>query len=444
MIPRYTRPEMGRIWAPERRFRIWLDVELAACEAMVRLGEVPPEDYAALRGVFDGYEITGGDVARIDEIEKTVKHDVIAFLTSVADYIGDDSRFVHLGLTSSDVLDTSFAMLLAEASDLIIDDIKRLMAAIKKRAFEHRMTPMMGRSHGIHAEPVTFGLKMALWYDEMRRNLRRMESAKETVAYGKISGAVGTFANVEPFVEEYVCKKAGLKPAPVSTQKAGDTPLLDCLNDTSLEVAPGVFGCWQLLVAGGPFHEVEGFLDSNDTRVQQVYAANGLLFTALDTAATVGGADRAGIAWFVLDPHRAQVVNQGVLAAKDANITYPAVAVTASGRGVMAFTLVGPDAFPSAGYASIDAVRGAGDIHVAAAGQGPQDGFTEYHAFAPPFRPRWGDYGAAAADGRSVWLASEYIGQSCTFDEYVATGFTCGNTRTALANWGTRISRVTP
>ncbi|HEX5773233.1 MAG TPA: adenylosuccinate lyase, partial [Geomobilimonas sp.] len=144
--------------------------------------------------------------------------DVIAFLTSVADYIGDDSRFVHLGLTSSDVLDTSFAMLLQEASDLIIDDIRRLMETIKKRAFEHRNTPMIGRSHGIHAEPVTFGIKMALWYDEMRRNLRRMEAARETISYGKISGAVGTFANIDPRVEEYVCARAGLKPAPCSTQ----------------------------------------------------------------------------------------------------------------------------------------------------------------------------------------------------------------------------------
>ncbi|HEX7623763.1 MAG TPA: hypothetical protein VF400_09355 [Anaeromyxobacteraceae bacterium] len=231
---------------------------------------------------------------------------------------------------------------------------------------------------------------------------------------------------------------------PVSTQKTGNTPEKDCLNDTALEVAPGVFGCWRLLIGGGPFHEVEGFLDSNDTRVQQVFLADGKLFTALDTAATVRGVDRAGIAWFVIEPHSGKVVNQGVLAAKDANITYPAVAVTAAGRGVIAFTVVGPDTFPSAGYAAIDARSGAGNIHVAAAGKGPQDGFTEYEAFAPPFRPRWGDYGAAAADGNSVWLASEYIGQTCTFQEYVATGLTCGNTRTALANWGTRISKVTP
>ncbi len=212
MIERYSRPEMARIWEPENRYRKWLDIEIYACEAHAEMGAIPHDAVERIksRARFD--------IARIDEIEKVVKHDVIAFLTSVADYIGDDSRFVHLGLTSSDVLDTSFAMLLAESADLIIDDVKRLMAAIKKRAFEHKMTPMIGRSHGIHAEPVTFGIKMALWYDEMRRNLRRMEAAREIIAYGKISGAVGTFANIDPQVEEYVCRKAGLKPAPVSTQ----------------------------------------------------------------------------------------------------------------------------------------------------------------------------------------------------------------------------------
>ncbi|HEY6873515.1 MAG TPA: adenylosuccinate lyase [Geobacteraceae bacterium] len=212
MIERYSRPEMARIWEPENRYQKWLDIEIFACEAHADMGAIPHDAVERIksRAKFD--------IARIDEIEKVVKHDVIAFLTSVADYIGDDSRFVHLGLTSSDVLDTSFAMLLAESADLVIDDIKRLMAAIKKRAFEHKMTPMIGRSHGIHAEPVTFGIKMALWYDEMRRNLRRMEAARETIAYGKISGAVGTFANIDPQVEEYVCRKAGLKPAPASTQ----------------------------------------------------------------------------------------------------------------------------------------------------------------------------------------------------------------------------------
>jgi len=203
---------MARIWEPQNRYQKWLDIEIYACEAHAELGAVPADAVERIKSKAKF------DVARIDEIEMTVKHDVIAFLTSVADYIGDDSRFVHLGLTSSDVLDTSFAMLLAEASDLIIDDINRLMAVIRNRAFEHRYTPMIGRSHGIHAEPVTFGIKMALWYDEMRRNLRRMEAARETVAYGKISGAVGTFANVDPRIEEYVCRRAGLKPAPCSTQ----------------------------------------------------------------------------------------------------------------------------------------------------------------------------------------------------------------------------------
>ncbi len=212
MIERYSRPEMARIWEARNRYQKWLDIEISACEAHAELGNIPHEAVERIKSKADF------DVERIDEIEKTVKHDVIAFLTSVADYIGDDSRFVHLGLTSSDVLDTSFAMLLAEASDLIIDDIKRLMEVIKRRAFEHKDTPMMGRSHGIHAEPVTFGIKMALWYDEMRRNLRRMEAARETIAYGKISGAVGTFANIDPRVEEFVCKNGGLKPAPCSTQ----------------------------------------------------------------------------------------------------------------------------------------------------------------------------------------------------------------------------------
>ena len=203
---------MARIWEPENRYRKWLDIELYACEAHAEMGAIPHDAVERIKAKAKF------DIQRIDEIEKVVKHDVIAFLTSVADYIGDDSRFVHLGLTSSDVLDTSFAMLLSEASDLIIADIRRLMEAIRKRAVEHKDTPMIGRSHGIHAEPVTFGIKLALWYDEMRRNLRRMEAAKETVSYGKISGAVGTFANIDPKVEEYVCEKAGLKPAPCSTQ----------------------------------------------------------------------------------------------------------------------------------------------------------------------------------------------------------------------------------
>lgn len=212
MIERYTRKEMARIWEPENRFRIWLEIELLACEAQVRLGNVPEDAARRIR------EKASFEISRIDEIEQTVKHDVIAFLTSVADYIGDDSRFLHIGMTSSDVLDTSLALQLVQASDIIIDDIQRLMETIKGRAYEHRMTPMIGRSHGIHAEPVTFGIKMALWYDEMRRNLTRMRHARETIGYGKISGAVGTFANIDPSVEAHVCEKLGLKPAPCSTQ----------------------------------------------------------------------------------------------------------------------------------------------------------------------------------------------------------------------------------
>jgi adenylosuccinate lyase len=212
MIERYSRPEMTRIWGAENRYRKWLDIEIYACEAHAEMGTIPVEAVQRIKAKANF------DICRIDEIEKVVKHDVIAFLTSVADYIGEDSSYLHLGLTSSDVLDTSFAMLLRESSDLVIEGIEKLMEAIKKRAFEHKDTPMIGRSHGIHAEPVTFGIKMALWYDEMKRNLRRMESAREIISYGKISGAVGTFANIDPKVEEYVCAKAGLKPAPCSTQ----------------------------------------------------------------------------------------------------------------------------------------------------------------------------------------------------------------------------------
>jgi len=212
MIERYSRPEMTSIWGAENRYRKWLDIEIYACEAHAAMGTIPGDAVERIKAK------ASFDIPRIDEIERVVKHDVIAFLTSVADYIGEDSRFLHLGLTSSDVLDTSFAMLLNESSGLLIDGIKKLMEAIKKRAYEHKNTPMIGRSHGIHAEPVTFGIKMALWYDEMRRNLRRMEAARETVSYGKISGAVGTFANIDPQVEEFVCAKAGLKPAPCSTQ----------------------------------------------------------------------------------------------------------------------------------------------------------------------------------------------------------------------------------
>jgi adenylosuccinate lyase len=210
MIPRYTRPEMGAIWTPERRFRIWLDVELAACEAMVGLGQVPAEDYAQLRRTFDGYSFSATDVARIDEIERTVKHDVIAFLTFVEEKGGPAARHLHKGMTSSDVLDTTLAVQLAEANALLLKDVDRVLAAVKKRAFEHQRTPMMGRSHGIHAEPVTFGLKLAGWYDAWTRRREALARAGRTVAFGKISGAVGTFANVDPRVETFVMERVGL------------------------------------------------------------------------------------------------------------------------------------------------------------------------------------------------------------------------------------------
>ena len=203
---------MAAVWSQENKYRKWLLVETLACEAWAKLGKVPQSALANIKKKADF------DPARVDEIEREVKHDVIAFLTNVAEYVGPDSRFIHMGLTSSDVLDTALAIQMKEAADIIIKDIEDLLDVLKARAYEHKDTVMIGRSHGIHAEPVTFGLKMALWYDEMKRNLRRMEEARDIAAYGKVSGAVGTFANIDPFVEEYVCKKAGLKPAPVSTQ----------------------------------------------------------------------------------------------------------------------------------------------------------------------------------------------------------------------------------
>ncbi len=212
MIPRYSREKMEKIWSPENRYQKWLDVEMAACEAMAKKGKIPKK---ALANIKSKVAI---NVNRIDEIEKNTKHDVIAFLTSLTEKVGEDGRFIHMGLTSSDVLDTSLAVLLKEAAVILIEDINALLAVLKKKALEYKKTLMIGRSHGIHAEPITFGLKMALWYQEMERNRARLERAKETVSYGKISGAVGTFSFVEPFVEEYVCKKLGLKPAPVSSQ----------------------------------------------------------------------------------------------------------------------------------------------------------------------------------------------------------------------------------
>jgi adenylosuccinate lyase len=212
VIERYTRPEMAKIWEPENRFRIWLDIELLAMEAMVEKGWIPAAALARVR------KRARFDVSRIHEIEKRVKHDVIAFLTSVAEHIGDDSRFLHVGMTSSDVLDTSFAVQMRQALRRLVREAEHVCEVLRKRALEHKDTVMIGRTHGIHAEPVTFGLKMALWADEMRRNVARLKRARDVISVGKLSGAVGTFANIDPFVEEYVCRKLGLAPAPVSTQ----------------------------------------------------------------------------------------------------------------------------------------------------------------------------------------------------------------------------------
>lgn len=212
MIPRYARPEMVAIWAPESRYGVWLEIETLAMEAMAELGVIPRSAAATYRakGKFD--------VARIDEIEREVKHDVIAFLTSVAEHVGPESRFAHQGMTSSDVLDTCLAVQLARASDLLIAGCERVMAALKARAIEHKFTPTIGRSHGIHAEPTTFGLKLAGHYAEFARNLDRLKAARKEIATCAISGAVGTFAQIDPRVEAYVAEKLGLAVEPVSTQ----------------------------------------------------------------------------------------------------------------------------------------------------------------------------------------------------------------------------------
>jgi adenylosuccinate lyase len=203
---------MGRLWEVEAKYQKWLDVEIAACEAWAELGEIPKDALKVIK------KKARFDVTRIDEIEKVVKHDVIAFLTSVAQYVGPESKFIHKGLTSSDILDTALALLLQEASDIIIKDIKELIDVLKRQAYKYKATPMMGRSHGVHAEPVTLGLKFALWFEDMKRNLERMKRAKDVISVGKLSGAVGTFSNIPPAIEEKVCKKLGLKPEPVATQ----------------------------------------------------------------------------------------------------------------------------------------------------------------------------------------------------------------------------------
>ncbi len=212
MIERYCRKPMLKIWEPESKFNRWLEIELLVCEAWARLGEIPRRSLENIK------RKAGFDLKRIEELEVELKHDVIAFLTALAEKVGGDARYIHLGLTSSDLLDTTLALQLREAADLIESDLKGLLRVLKRKAKRYKKTPMIGRSHGIHAEPITFGLKLALWYEEMQRNLARLRKAREGISYGKLSGAVGSYASVPPAVERYVCQKLRLKPAPVSSQ----------------------------------------------------------------------------------------------------------------------------------------------------------------------------------------------------------------------------------
>jgi adenylosuccinate lyase len=212
MIERYSRPEMRAIWTEENKFKAWLEVEILACEAWSKLGVIPEEDVRKLR------ERAGFDIKRIYEIEEETRHDVVAFTRAVSETLGEEKKWVHYGLTSTDVVDTALSYLLRQANEILEKDLEDFLEILAEKAREHKDTVMMGRTHGVHAEPTTFGLKLALWYEEMKRNLERFREAKKQVAVGKISGAVGTYANIDPFVEEYVCEKLGLTPAPISTQ----------------------------------------------------------------------------------------------------------------------------------------------------------------------------------------------------------------------------------
>lgn len=212
MIDRYTRPEMAALWTKERRFQSWLEVELNATDAWVQLGKVPAEAAKKMR------ENARFTVERIEEIEQTTRHDVVAFTRCVAESLGDESKYLHFGLTSTDVVDTALSSLLSKACDILEDDVRAFIDMLARQAKKYKMTPCMGRTHGVHAEPTTLGLKFALWYAEMQRNLDRLQHAHRTIAVGKISGAVGTYANVDPFVERYVCEHMGLEASPISTQ----------------------------------------------------------------------------------------------------------------------------------------------------------------------------------------------------------------------------------
>lgn len=212
MIDRYTRPEMGNIWTEENRYNAWLEVEILACEAWAELGEIPKEDTKLIR------ENAAFDVKRIQEIEEETRHDVVAFTRAVSETLGEEKKWVHYGLTSTDVVDTALSYLMKQANEILQKDIENFIEILKNKAVEHKYTVMMGRTHGVHAEPTTFGLKLALWYEEMKRNLERFKQAAKTVQVGKLSGAVGTYANIDPFVEKYVCEHLGLEPSPISTQ----------------------------------------------------------------------------------------------------------------------------------------------------------------------------------------------------------------------------------
>ncbi|MBS2967537.1 adenylosuccinate lyase [Metabacillus sp. KIGAM252] len=212
MIERYTRPEMGAIWTEENRFQAWLEVEILACEAWAELGVIPKEDTVLLR------ENASFDINRIKEIEEETRHDVVAFTRAVSETLGEERKWVHYGLTSTDVVDTALSYLLKQANDILRADLERFVEILKNKAIEHKYTVMMGRTHGVHAEPTTFGLKLGLWYEEMKRNLERFNRSAEGIEFGKMSGAVGTYANIDPFVEKYVCEKLGLQAAPISTQ----------------------------------------------------------------------------------------------------------------------------------------------------------------------------------------------------------------------------------
>lgn len=212
MIPRYTRPEMGAIWTDENRYQAWLEVEILADEAWAELGEIPKEDVKKIR------DNAGFDIDRILEIEQSTRHDVVAFTRAVSETLGDESKWVHYGLTSTDVVDTAYGYLLKQANDILRADLQNFLEIIRVKALEHKNTIMMGRTHGVHAEPTTFGLKLATWYSEMKRNIERFEHAAKGVEAGKISGAVGTFANIPPEIEAYVCEKLGIRPQEISTQ----------------------------------------------------------------------------------------------------------------------------------------------------------------------------------------------------------------------------------